>query len=95
MVSFEIGEPSPRAIFFQLGVNEEELRANLDLLQEGREITHVREYAPKAKASRRYNARVFPRKLQKILKDATSSKLTLNCEGPYRIVEEVGRGHIG
>ncbi|RDY03313.1 hypothetical protein CR513_13120, partial [Mucuna pruriens] len=75
-------EPSPKAIFFQPADNKEELRANLDLLQEEHEIAHVREYATKAKASQRYNARVFPRSLQKhnlvlkiIFKDTTSNKI--------------------
>ncbi|RDY07069.1 hypothetical protein CR513_08856, partial [Mucuna pruriens] len=45
--------------------NEEELRANLDLLQEEREMTHIRECAAKARVARRYNATVFPRPIPK------------------------------
>ncbi|RDX75380.1 hypothetical protein CR513_44744, partial [Mucuna pruriens] len=53
----------------------------------------------KAKAARGYNTKVFPRKLKKqdlvlkrVLRDNTNNKLTLNWEGPYRIIEEVGKG---
>ncbi|RDY00615.1 Gypsy retrotransposon integrase-like protein 1, partial [Mucuna pruriens] len=48
MVHVEIGEPSPRTALFEPGRNLEELRANLDLIQEAREIAHIREYVVKA-----------------------------------------------
>ncbi|RDY08897.1 Pro-Pol polyprotein, partial [Mucuna pruriens] len=50
MILVEIGEPSPRTALFEPSRNEEELRANLDLVQEAREIAHVKEYAIKARA---------------------------------------------
>ncbi|RDX85788.1 hypothetical protein CR513_32962, partial [Mucuna pruriens] len=40
---------------------EEELRANLDLLQEEREMAHICEYAAKARVAKRYNSTVFSR----------------------------------
>ncbi|RDX66810.1 Pro-Pol polyprotein, partial [Mucuna pruriens] len=64
MIPVEIGEPSPRTALFEPGRNEEELRANLDLIQEIREIAHIKEYAVKARAARRYNQRVIPRKFK-------------------------------
>ncbi|RDX67038.1 Retrovirus-related Pol polyprotein from transposon opus, partial [Mucuna pruriens] len=52
MIPIEIGEPSPRVALFEPGKNEDELRANLDLVQEARKIAHVKEYAMKARATR-------------------------------------------
>ncbi|RDX73626.1 Tf2-6, partial [Mucuna pruriens] len=99
MIPVEIEELSPITTFFQPALNEEEIRANLDLIQEDREVAYIREFVAKARASQRYNTRIFPRKLQKhdlvlkrFLKDSTSNKLTPNWEGPYRVVEEVGHG---
>ncbi|RDX85668.1 Retrovirus-related Pol polyprotein from transposon opus, partial [Mucuna pruriens] len=59
MIPVEIGEPSPRTTLFEPSRNEEELRANLDLIQEVREIAHVKEYAVIARAARRYNQKKF------------------------------------
>ncbi|RDX80100.1 hypothetical protein CR513_39388, partial [Mucuna pruriens] len=62
-------------------------------------VTHIKEYATKAKVPRYYNTKVFPQKLKKqdlvlkrVFKDKTSNKLTPNWEGPYRIEDEVGKG---
>ncbi|RDX80199.1 Tf2-6, partial [Mucuna pruriens] len=99
MIPVEIGEPSPRAALFEPSENEEELRANLDLLQEVREIAHIREYVAKVRAARKHDRKIVPRSfktrdlvLRKVTQKAESNKLTPTWEGPYRIVEEVGRG---
>ncbi|RDX80342.1 Pol polyprotein, partial [Mucuna pruriens] len=55
MILVEIGEPSPRTALFEPTVNEEELRENLDLLQEVREIVHIKEYAAKVRVARKYD----------------------------------------
>ncbi|RDY03598.1 hypothetical protein CR513_12797, partial [Mucuna pruriens] len=52
VILVEIGQSSPQTTLFHLNENEEELRANLDLLQEAWEIAHVREYAVKARVVR-------------------------------------------
>ncbi|RDX64827.1 Tf2-9, partial [Mucuna pruriens] len=99
MIPVEIGEPSPRTILLELGRNEEELRANLDLIQEVREIAHIREYAVKARAARRYNRKVVPRSfkardlvLKKVTMTANKNKLIPLWEGPFRITNETGQG---
>ncbi|RDY09020.1 Retrovirus-related Pol polyprotein, partial [Mucuna pruriens] len=99
MIPVEIGEPSPRTALFEPSKNEEELRANLDLVQEAKEIAHVKEYAIKARAARKYNQRVIPREfktgdlvLKKITMTASRNKLTPLWEGPFRVIDEVGRG---
>ncbi|RDY11236.1 putative protein K02A2.6, partial [Mucuna pruriens] len=61
VIPVEIGEPSPRTTLFDPTVNEEELRSNLDLLQETREIAHIKEYAVKARVARKYDRRMIHR----------------------------------
>ncbi|RDX97493.1 Tf2-9, partial [Mucuna pruriens] len=99
MIPVEIGEPSPRTTLFEPTVNEEELRANLDLLQEVREIAHVKEYAAKARVARKYDQKVIYRDfevgdivLRKTTLGAEKNKLTPKWEGPFRIIERVGKG---
>ncbi|RDX97191.1 hypothetical protein CR513_20066, partial [Mucuna pruriens] len=99
MIPVEIGEPSPRTTLFELAGNEEELRANLDLLQEVREIVHINEYAAKARVARRHGQRIIRRDFEVkglVLRRATqrveNNKLMPNWEGPFRIAESVGRG---
>ncbi|RDX81685.1 Tf2-6, partial [Mucuna pruriens] len=99
VIPVEIGEPSPRTALFEPGRNEEELRANLDMLLETREIAHVKEYAVKAWAAKKYNRTIIPRTfgprdlvLIKITQKADSNKLTPIWDGPFRVREEVGRG---
>ncbi|RDX61875.1 hypothetical protein CR513_59851, partial [Mucuna pruriens] len=99
VIPVEIGEPSPRTALFDPTANEDELRANLDLLQETREIAYIKEYAVKAKVARRYNRKMMPRDFQegdlvlrKITMMAEKNKLTPKWEGPFRVAEKVGRG---
>ncbi|RDX92961.1 hypothetical protein CR513_24841, partial [Mucuna pruriens] len=87
MIPVEIGEPSPRIALFEPAVNEEELRTNLDLLQEVQEIAHIKEYAAKARVARRYDL-----VLRKATLRVEKNKLTPKWEGPFRIAESVGRG---
>ncbi|RDX95208.1 hypothetical protein CR513_22298, partial [Mucuna pruriens] len=99
MIPVEIREPSPWTTLFKLSENEEELRANLDMLQEVREIAHVREYAVKARAARKYDRKIVPYNfkpqdlvLRKITRGMESNKLTPAWEDPFRVLEEVGQG---
>ncbi|RDX98498.1 Tf2-6, partial [Mucuna pruriens] len=99
VIPVEIGEPSPRTTLFDPTTNEEELRANLDLLQETREIAHIKEYAVKARAARRHDRRTIHRDFQegdlvlrKVTMTAEKNKLTPKWEGPFRVAEKVGRG---
>ncbi|KAJ1387897.1 hypothetical protein SESBI_39595 [Sesbania bispinosa] len=88
-----------RAITFDDNVNEGERRAELDLLAEVRGATHIREYACKQYAERKYNTKVIPRKLKggdlvlkRTVSDTAANKLILNSDGPFRILEEIGQG---
>ncbi|RDX75650.1 Tf2-9, partial [Mucuna pruriens] len=90
VIPVEIGEPSPRTTLFEPTANEDELRANLDLLQETREIAHIKEYAVKTRGYRDFEERDLV--LRKETLGAEKNKLTPKWEGPFRISEKVGRG---
>ncbi|RDX70210.1 Retrovirus-related Pol polyprotein from transposon 17.6, partial [Mucuna pruriens] len=99
VIPVEVGEPSTRVELFEPEANENELRANLDLVQEIREAAHIREFAIKARVARLYNRRVIPREfgpqdlvLRKIVHKADSNKLTPEWEGPFRIKRKLGNG---
>ncbi|RDY05175.1 Retrovirus-related Pol polyprotein from transposon 17.6, partial [Mucuna pruriens] len=99
VIPVEVGEPSTRVEFFEHEANEDELRANLDLLQEVREAAHIREFAVKARVARLYNRRVIPREfepqdlvLRRMIHKADSNKLTPKWEGPFRIRRKLCNG---
>ncbi|KAJ1400256.1 Ribonuclease H superfamily [Sesbania bispinosa] len=99
MIPIEIMEPSFRTTTFQEEKNDEDRRAELDLLPEIRENAHIRELACKQRAERRYNSKVVPRKLKvgdlvlrRAARDSSTNKLTPNWDGPFRIREDIGRG---
>ncbi|RDX84457.1 Tf2-6, partial [Mucuna pruriens] len=99
MIPVEIGEPSPRTALFEPTANEEELRANLDLLQEVREIAHIREYAAKTRVARKYNQKVVYRDfeegdlvMRKMNLGVGKNKLTPRWEEPFMVIEKVGKG---
>ncbi|RDY02803.1 Retrovirus-related Pol polyprotein from transposon 17.6, partial [Mucuna pruriens] len=99
VISVEIGEPSIRTTLFEPNANENELRANLDMLQEVREATHIREFAIKSRIAKLYNRRVIPRSFRphdlvliKMVHKVENNKLTPKWEGPFRVKKEVGQG---
>ncbi|RDX73692.1 hypothetical protein CR513_46659, partial [Mucuna pruriens] len=69
-------------------LNEDEIQTNLDLLQEVPEVAHIKEYTTKARATRWYNKKMSSQRF----KNGDTNKLTPNWEGPFRIIEEVGKG---
>ncbi|RDX65042.1 Tf2-6, partial [Mucuna pruriens] len=98
VIPVEIGESSPRVVLFQPSENNEELRVNLDLLQEEWEVVHVREYAVKARVARRHDRRLVAREfkcqdlvLRKITRLTDSNKLTLVWKGPFKALEDQRR----
>ncbi|RDX75243.1 hypothetical protein CR513_44910, partial [Mucuna pruriens] len=76
MILVEIGESPLITTFFQLAQNKEEIRANLNLLQEVWEVAHVKEYMAKTRGPNNITQKKFPK----------------NSRSPYKIVEEVGKG---
>jgi len=65
MIPVELGETSWRRVSFDEQSNDNNLRAELDMVQEVREEARVRAEAAKLRAARRYNTRVCRRAFQK------------------------------
>ncbi|GJX15958.1 reverse transcriptase domain-containing protein [Tanacetum coccineum] len=97
----EIAIPTYRTLVIREEYNEEEMRLNLDLLQERREAAAVREARCKTKMEQYYNKKVRPagfRPGEFMLRRNEASrvedqgKLGPKWEGPYRIVEAYENG---
>ncbi|XP_070045833.1 uncharacterized protein [Nicotiana tomentosiformis] len=95
LITVEVGEPSTRYIQATEESNEEEMRMNLDLLEERREAALIRMEAQKQIIERYYNQKGHLRyfkigdfilkKVFQSTKAANVRKLSPNWEGPYRI----------
>ncbi|GJX85673.1 reverse transcriptase domain-containing protein [Tanacetum coccineum] len=97
----EIGIPTYRTLVIREEYNEEEMRLNLDLLQERREAAAIREVRYKTKMEQYYNKKVRPagfRPGEFILRRNEASrvedqgKLGPKWEGPYRVMEAYENG---
>ncbi|GJS31753.1 reverse transcriptase domain-containing protein [Tanacetum coccineum] len=96
-----IGMPTYRTIQFNEALNEEEMWLNLDLIQERRETTAIREAKYKKKVEQYYNKRVRPVSFKvgdfvyqknEASRVENQGKLGPNWEGPYRVVEAYHNG---
>jgi hypothetical protein len=72
------------------------MAVSMDIIDEVREQAHIREFAAKQRAARRYNSKVAPREMKEgdlVLKQVVAptriGKLFPNWEGPYRIREKL------
>ena len=97
VVPVEIGMTTLRTSAYDDQQNEEQLRLNLDLIDEVRETAEARMKRYQEKMARHYNSRVKPRQLSigdLVLRKVTlatrnpsEGKLGPNWEGTYRVVE--------
>nr|KYP35068.1 Transposon Ty3-I Gag-Pol polyprotein [Cajanus cajan] len=102
MIPVEVGEPSHRRLTFDETQNVEQLRLDLDLLDETRECAKIQEEACKLRAARLYNSRLKPRSFREgdlvwratrdARKDTSVGKFAANWEGPFRISECLQNG---
>jgi len=91
MIPVEVEEPSIRRQLFDLSLNKESLAVGLDLLNELRDKSKIREAACKLRAARRYNSKVKPKSFQqsdlvwRMRSNARKSdgKFSSNWEGPF------------
>ncbi|GJZ85029.1 reverse transcriptase domain-containing protein [Tanacetum coccineum] len=97
----EIGIPTYRTLMIREGYNEEEIRLNLDLLQERREAAAIREARYKTKMEQYYHKKVHPacfRPGEFIFQRNEASrvedqgKIGPKWEGSYRVVEAYENG---
>jgi hypothetical protein len=97
MVPVEIGMTTLRTSAYDDQQNEEQLRLNLDLIDEVRETAEARMKRYQEKMARHYNSKVKPRQLSVgdlVLRKVTlatinpaEGKLGPNWEGPYKVIE--------
>ena len=71
----------------------------METIEEVRDLAHIREYAAKQRAARRYNSKVVSREmkvgdlvLKKVTAPAKMGKLAPNWEGPFRVKEKFSTG---
>ncbi|GKF71783.1 hypothetical protein Tco_0207897 [Tanacetum coccineum] len=88
--------PTHRTMIIREGFNEKEIRLNLDLLTERRELAAIREARYKTKLEQYYNKKVHltnfkPREFMfhknKASRVEDQWKLRPKWEGPYRVAE--------
>jgi len=99
MILVEVVENTGRVRSFAEEVSEVGLRANLDVIEEVRELARISGEAIKRRLERRYKTKVIPRRFQTedlVLRKAQliqiDSKLAPKWRGPYRITEVLGEG---
>jgi len=104
MIPVEVGEPSLWQLTLDLDLNKESLLIDLDLINELRDKSRIREETCKIRAVKRYNSKVKSRNFQKgdlvwrmhnsARKD--NNKFSSHWEGPFHIVDttEGGAYHL-
>ncbi|GJW62251.1 reverse transcriptase domain-containing protein [Tanacetum coccineum] len=97
----EIGMPTHQTMMIREDKNEDELRLNMDLLQERREAAAIREAKYKTKMEQYYNQKVRPMSFKpdeyvfrrnKASRVEDQGKLGPKWEGPYRVTEAYHNG---
>ena len=96
VVPAEIGMTTYRVAHFDAAANEEELRLNLDFLEQRRELAALRQAKYKTVMSQYYNEKVkattfrpgdLVLRKNEASRVETQRKLDANGEGPYRVTE--------
>ncbi|GKC75762.1 reverse transcriptase domain-containing protein [Tanacetum coccineum] len=99
IIPAEIGMPTYRTAAVDIVCNDDEIRLNLDLLEERRERAAIREAKAKSKMMRYYNARVcdftfkpgdYVYRSNKASHAMDGGKLGPKWEGPYEVTEVLG-----
>ncbi|GJR66809.1 reverse transcriptase domain-containing protein [Tanacetum coccineum] len=95
VIPAEIGMPTYRTATVDIVRNDDEIRLNLDLVEERREQAAIREAKAKSKMMRYYNARVrgdYVYRSNKASHAMDGGKLGPKWEGPYEVTEVLGGG---
>ncbi|GJU24616.1 reverse transcriptase domain-containing protein [Tanacetum coccineum] len=101
VIPAEIGMPTYRTAVVDFMHNDEELRLNLDLLEERRERATIREAKAKLNMKKYYNARVrgvtfrlgdLVYRSNDAIHAVDGGKLGPKWEGPYEVMESLGDG---
>ncbi|GJW96349.1 reverse transcriptase domain-containing protein [Tanacetum coccineum] len=101
VIPAEIGMPTHRTMKIREDKNEDELRLNMDLLQERREAATIRKAKYKTKMEQYYNQKVRPVSFKpdecvfrrnEASRVEDQGKLGSKWEGPYRVMEVYQNG---
>nr|GEZ06810.1 hypothetical protein [Tanacetum cinerariifolium] len=96
VISAEVGMPTYHTTTVDVVNNDEELRLNLDLLEEHRELAAMNEARSKSKMMKYYNSRVRSVAFQPgdfvYHSNNASHALRPKWEGPYEVTEALGDG---
>nr|GEU42949.1 reverse transcriptase domain-containing protein [Tanacetum cinerariifolium] len=101
VIPAEIEMPTYRTTVVNVVNNDEELRLNLDLLEERRELTEMSEARSKSKMMKYYNSRVrgvafkpgyFVYRSNDASHAVAGGKLGPKWEGPYEVTDALGNG---
>ena len=99
MIPIEIMENTGRVRLFNEEISEVGLRANLDVIDEVRDLAQISNEAMKRRLERSYKTKVVPQKFQEqdlVLRKAQliqmDSKLAPKWTGPYRVKQVLREG---
>ncbi|GKC10583.1 reverse transcriptase domain-containing protein [Tanacetum coccineum] len=101
VIPAEIGMPTHRTMMINEALNNDELRLNLDLLPERKEMAAIKEAKYKKKMEQQYNKRVRPVSFRlgeyvyqrnEASRAENQGKLGPTWEGPYQILEAFQKG---
>ncbi|XP_075107213.1 uncharacterized protein LOC142180171 [Nicotiana tabacum] len=102
LIPVEVGEPTLRYLQASEESNNEAMLINLELLEERRDLAHIRMAAQKHRMERCYNQRtnlryfkvgdLVLRKVTQNTRELNAGKLTSTLEGPYRISAITSKG---
>ncbi|XP_075101986.1 uncharacterized protein LOC142177397 [Nicotiana tabacum] len=102
LIPVEVGEPTLRYFQADEESNNEAILINLELLEERKDLAHVRMAAQKQRIKRNYNQRtnlryfkvgdLVLRKVTQNTRELNAGKLTSTWEGPYRVSAITDKG---
>ena len=98
VISLEVGLPTTRTTEYDAEENESNLRKDVNLLEEKRDMAIIRLASYQQQMKRRYNKNIKPRSFQvgdlvlTNTKNPNDGKLEPNWEGPYRVTTLAGVG---
>ncbi|XP_015941717.1 uncharacterized protein LOC107467191 [Arachis duranensis] len=102
VIPLEISQGSTRTEHFNESANEQSRRAEIDVVEEERNYTELRQKSMQLAMKRQYNKKVKPRilkqgdlvlrQLEDIRKSPGHGKLAATWEGPFWIAKVIGRG---
>ncbi len=102
VIPLEVGMPTTRTTEFVVEINEDNLRKDLDLFEEKRDLAMVRLASYQQRLRKEHDKNIKPRAfrigdlvLRKVMANTrkpNEGKLGPNWEGPYKVLSQAGLG---